>query len=67
MVIGAGAQPRTTVAEGADAVMQLVNAQEISTGQYYNGLRPGRANAQAYDEAAREKLRLLSKRLVGLQ
>ncbi len=67
MVLGAGVQPRSTVAEGAEAVLQLVNAPAIGSGQYFNGLRAARANPQAYDEAAREKLRILSQRLTGLQ
>ena len=67
MVQNAGAQPRSTVEEGAAAVLQLVNGEGIGTGQYFNGLRPARANAQAYDEAAREKLRSLSARLTGVR
>ena len=63
MVANAGAQPRSTVEEGAAAVMQLITAPDLGGGQYYNGLRAARANPQAYDEAAREKLRTLSKRL----
>ncbi|MEX2283371.1 MAG: SDR family oxidoreductase [Gemmatimonadota bacterium] len=65
MVANAGAQPRSTVEEGAAAVLQLITKPDIGTGQYFNGLRPMRANAQAYDEAAREKLRTLSKLLTG--
>ncbi len=65
MVANAGAQPRSTVEEGTAAVMQLITKPNIGTGQYFNGLQPTRANAQAYDPAAREKLRTLSKRLTG--
>jgi hypothetical protein len=36
------------------------------SGEFYNGLRPSRANAQAYDQRAREQLRALSMRLTGL-
>jgi NAD(P)-dependent dehydrogenase (short-subunit alcohol dehydrogenase family) len=64
MVREAGAQPRTTVEQGAEAVINLVT-NDVGTGQYFNGLRPARANAQAYDEAAREKLRALADRLAG--
>jgi NAD(P)-dependent dehydrogenase (short-subunit alcohol dehydrogenase family) len=67
MVIDAGAAPRTTVAEGADALMQLIVAPDIESGQYFNGLRPARANAQAYDEAARARLRAISQELTGVR
>ena len=67
MVRGAGAAPRSTVEEGADAVMNLVTSTGIPTGSYYEGRAPGRANAQAYDEAARARLRSVSARLTGLR
>lgn len=62
MVEEAGAQPRSTVDEGADAVMQLAASPELEgrTGLYFNGLEEARANAQAYDEEARARLRALS-------
>ena len=66
MVARAGVQPRSTVAEGAEAVMQLVTSPDLTSGQFFNSLRPARANAQAYDEVAREKLRTLSRLLTGL-
>ena len=66
MVARAGVEPRTTVAEGAEAVMLLVTSPDITSGQFFNGLRPARANAQAYDESAREKLRTLSRLLTGM-
>ena len=67
MVEAAGIQPRTTVAEGADAVMQAITAPGIETGTYFNGKRPTRANAQAYDEDALQKLRSLSRKLTGVE
>ncbi len=66
MVARAGVEPRTTVAEGAEAVMQLVTSTDLASGQFFNGLRPARANAQAYDAEAREKLRTLSRLLTGM-
>ena len=66
MVRRAGLTPRATVGEGADAVMQLITSNDIGSGGYFNGLRPARANAQAYDEEAREKLRRLSEDLTGV-
>jgi len=65
MVRSGGITPRTTVDEGADAVMQLVTAADLESGQFFNGLRPGRANAQAYDADARARLRALSRELTG--
>jgi NAD(P)-dependent dehydrogenase (short-subunit alcohol dehydrogenase family) len=65
MVRQAGAQPRSTIDDGADAVMNLVTAPDLPSGQYFNGLRPMQANAQAYDAAARARLRELSMRITG--
>jgi len=66
MVRSGGITPRSTVDEGADAVMQLVTGEDLEGGAFFNGLRPGRANAQAYDVDARARLRDLSMRLTGL-
>ena len=65
MVRRAGVTPRATVDEGADAVMQLVTSPDIGSGGYFSGLRPRRANDQAYDEEARAMLRRLSEELTG--
>lgn len=65
MVTRLGAPPRATVAEGADAVMQLVTSPDIGSGGYFVGLRSGRANDQAYDEEARARLWRLSEELTG--
>jgi NAD(P)-dependent dehydrogenase (short-subunit alcohol dehydrogenase family) len=65
MVARAGVEPRSTIDEGADAVMQLIVSDEIEGGQFFNGLRPQRANAQAYDMESRRRLRELSRRLTG--
>jgi len=65
MVTRGGGRPRTTVAEGADAVMQLVTSPDIGSGGYFVGLRVSRANAQAYDEEARRRLWELSEELTG--
>ena len=59
----AGCTPRATVGEGADAVMQLITSPDIGSGGYFDQLQPARANAQAYDEEARAKLRRLSEEL----
>jgi NAD(P)-dependent dehydrogenase (short-subunit alcohol dehydrogenase family) len=67
MVRQSGMQARATVDEGADAVMRQITGDDVQSGQYYNGLRPARANAQAYDEQARARLRRLSLQLTGLE
>ena len=68
MVRRAGVTPISTVQEGADAIWQLAVSPAVAgcTGRYFSGLNEARANAQAYDEAARKKLRTLSLRLTGL-
>jgi len=67
-VIDGGFQPSSTVEEGAEATMQLAVSPELvgRSGLYYNGLNEAKANAQAYDTAARAKLRALSFDLTGL-
>ncbi len=67
MVRRAGVEPRSTVDEGADAVMQLVESDDYDSGQYFNGLVPARANGQAYDPEARARLRQLSRELTGIR
>ncbi|MBV9290198.1 MAG: SDR family NAD(P)-dependent oxidoreductase [Hyphomicrobiales bacterium] len=67
MVRRAGVKPSSTVEEGATAILQLVAspALEGKSGLYFDGLREARADRQAYDEAARKRLRALSFELVG--
>ena len=67
MVARAGVAPRATIDEGADAVMQLIESDEIEGGQFFRGLRPARANDQGYDREARARLRALSDELTGLR
>ena len=68
MVRAAGIQPASTVDEGAAAVLQLAVSGQLEghTGEYFDGLRPARANAQAYDPEARRRLAEISARLTGL-
>ena len=67
MVRQSGVTPISTVAEGAEAILNLAVSDELAgvSGEFYNGLRPARANAQAYDDKAREQLRVLTGRLTG--
>ncbi len=67
MVLRGGFTPRSTIDEGAKAVMHLVTGRDVGTGQFYVGQVPGRAHAQAYDPQARARLRQLSEQLVGLR
>jgi NAD(P)-dependent dehydrogenase (short-subunit alcohol dehydrogenase family) len=68
MVRQAGHTPLSTVEEGAAAILNLAAspALEGRSGRYFNGLREARANAQAYDADAREKLMAMSRELAGL-
>ncbi|WP_047456904.1 SDR family NAD(P)-dependent oxidoreductase [Rhizobium rhizogenes] len=68
MVRQAGVAPMSTVDQGADAILNLAVGADLegSTGLYYNARHPSRANAQAYDATARQRLRLLSQDLTGL-
>jgi NAD(P)-dependent dehydrogenase (short-subunit alcohol dehydrogenase family) len=68
MVRQSGVTPISTVEEGAEAILNLAVADELNgrSGQFYNGLRPSKANPPAYDDAARERLWVLSLQLTGL-
>lgn len=68
MVRAAGIEPASTVEEGAQAVMHLAVSPQLEghTGEYFDGLRSARANAQAYDSQARRRLAEVSARLAGL-
>jgi hypothetical protein len=68
MVRQSGITPISTIEEGAKAILNLALSEELTghSGEFYSGLRPSRANAQAYDQRARQQLRALSMRLTGL-
>jgi NAD(P)-dependent dehydrogenase (short-subunit alcohol dehydrogenase family) len=68
MVRAAGISPASTIEEGSRAILQLAASPQLEgkTGLYFDGLRQSRANAQAYDPAARARLRELSLKLCGL-
>ncbi len=66
MVQRLGVEPRATIDEGADAVMQLIVSDAIEGGQFFNQMEPQRAHAQAYDMESRQRLREMSVRLTGL-
>jgi len=68
MVRQSGTTPISSVDEGADAIMNLVLAPALEGhgGLFFDRLREARANGQAYDAAARARLKALSRRLTGL-
>lgn len=67
MVAAAGYQPRSTIDDGAKAVLQLVLGKDVGTGQFYNGLALGKAHDQAYDPDARARLKKVSEELTGVR
>jgi NAD(P)-dependent dehydrogenase (short-subunit alcohol dehydrogenase family) len=68
MVLAAGIDPVDSLETGVEATKRLVTSADLDgvTGRYYDRLRESRALPQAYERAARERLRELSERLVGL-
>jgi NAD(P)-dependent dehydrogenase (short-subunit alcohol dehydrogenase family) len=68
MVRLAGVTPWSTVEQGADAILNLAVSPALDgrSGLYFNGLNETRADAQAYDPDARQRLRALSLQLTGL-
>jgi NAD(P)-dependent dehydrogenase (short-subunit alcohol dehydrogenase family) len=67
IVRAAGVRPATPLEDGIVATTRLVVDPELDgvTGRFYNGRRESRAKEQAYDPAARRRLRQLSDRLVS--
>jgi len=57
----------STVEEGTEAVVRLAVSQEVEavTGRYFDGTREARADGQAYDKEARQRLWELSEELCG--
>jgi NAD(P)-dependent dehydrogenase (short-subunit alcohol dehydrogenase family) len=68
MVRAGGITPMSTVEQGGEAILHLVSGDDVATrsGLFFNGLNEARANPQAYDAAARQRLRKLSLELTGL-
>jgi hypothetical protein len=66
MVRAAGMPARSSVDEGATAVMRQITG-DVQSGQYYNGLQPSQPAAQANDAAVRGQLRKLSVQLTGVK
>ncbi|MDR2212607.1 MAG: SDR family NAD(P)-dependent oxidoreductase [Pseudomonadales bacterium] len=61
--------PMAALEQGVDALEHLLSAPELAkvSGMYYDGMRPERANEQAYDPEARLRLRQASAVLTRAQ
>ena len=68
MVREGGISPISTVEQGGAAILHLAAGDDVAakSGLFFNGMREAQANAQAYDDAARSRLRDLSLELTGL-
>jgi NAD(P)-dependent dehydrogenase (short-subunit alcohol dehydrogenase family) len=68
MVRAGGITPISTVEQGGAAILHLAVGDDVAgkSGLFFNGMNEARANAQAYDAAARKRLRELSLELTGL-
>jgi NAD(P)-dependent dehydrogenase (short-subunit alcohol dehydrogenase family) len=68
MVRQSGVTPISSVEDGADAILNVaVSARTAGrNGLFFNGQHEARANAQAYDATARQRLKALSVELSGL-
>jgi NAD(P)-dependent dehydrogenase (short-subunit alcohol dehydrogenase family) len=65
MILSAGLKPRSSVMDGRDAVLQLVNKDNVGNGEFYNVLKLAKANGQAYDAKVRAKLWNTSLQLIS--
>lgn len=68
LVAETGSPARSTVDEGATALMHLAVSPDLEgrSGLYFNGLREAQAHEQAYDREARQRLDQISRELVDL-
>ena len=67
MVRQSGVTPISSVEEGAEAILKLATSLGLDgrSGLFFNGLREDRADTQAYDAEARQRLKAASVKLVG--
>jgi NAD(P)-dependent dehydrogenase (short-subunit alcohol dehydrogenase family) len=68
MVSEAGIAPRTSVEQGADAIVHLATSRELEnlSGRFLDGRREAEAHPDAYDTRTRQRLRTLSLELTGV-
>ena len=69
MVRAGGITPISTVEQGGEAILHLATGDDVAgkSGLFFNGMQQAQANPQAYDEAARKRLRALSLELTGFR
>jgi NAD(P)-dependent dehydrogenase (short-subunit alcohol dehydrogenase family) len=69
MVRAGGITPTSTIEQGGAAILHLAEGDDVAgkSGLFFNGMQQARAIPQAYDEAARQRLRALSLELTGLK
>ena len=65
MIASVGMTPRTTIDEGATAVMHVIGT-DAPSGSYFMGQVVATPHAQAADPEARRQLREVSRRLTGV-
>ena len=67
MVRVGGIAPISTVEQGGAAILHLVSGDDVAgkSGLFFNGMNEAKANPQAYDDAARRRLRKISLELTG--
>ena len=68
MVREGGITPISTIEQGGEAILHLAVGDDVAgkSGLFFNGMQQAEANPQAYDAAARKRLRALSLELTGL-
>ena len=68
MVREGGITPISTVEQGGAAILHLAQGDDVAdkSGLFFNGMQQAQANPQAFDAAARQRLRTLSFGLTGL-
>jgi NAD(P)-dependent dehydrogenase (short-subunit alcohol dehydrogenase family) len=69
MVLAGGIEPVSSLEQGTQATLQLIAGEQLDgvTGRYFDGLREATPHPQAFDAAARARLRELSDGLCGLE
>jgi hypothetical protein len=65
MVREGGTRPISSVDDGAEAVIHVLDLDPSVTGRYFDGTEESRAHSQAYDREARHQLWELSEQLLG--
>ena len=68
MVRAGGITPISTVEQGGAAILRLATGDDVAgkSRLFFNGMQEAKANPQAYDVSARQRLRALSLELTGL-